>query len=391
MVNCFPLIRLEETLDNKLIISDFHKEHMLGFQLEENKLTRIYDFHSESIIGNIYCGYVKDVVKNLNAAFIEFDTDKKGYYLLKDDAKKICQGDKVLIQVAGDKIKTKDYLLTSAINFTSECLVLTVQKPEISVSRKINNKHVREYLKSILNKFKNDEYGFILRTNSVNYTAKEIENQAEKLIERWINIQKKFEHAAFRSVLLKNDFLLHSCSEYLEKYHGEIVTDSNVICDKLKCSDIPVNFEQNTKINLCNKYSLEKHLRQALSKKVWMKSGAYLVIEPTEALTVIDVNTGKADCKSNREKTFKKINFEAALEIARQTKIRNLSGIIIIDFINMKNPDDYTELKRLMENAVQTDFSPCSIVGFTKLGLMEMSRKKKEKPLFEILSEEQLQ
>lgn len=376
---------LEETLNNKLIISDFYNNHMLGFQLEDNKLVRIHDFNSENVVGNVYCGYVKDVVKNINAAFIEFDKEKKGYYLLKDDTKMIHQGDKILIQVAGDKMKTKDYILTSNINLNSSCLVLTVGNTDISISKKISDKNVREQLKETLMEFSNNEFGFILRTNSVNFFATEIKEQAKKLISQWEDIKRKFSHAPAKSILLKNDSLLTPIREYVEKYCGNIITDNKEIYEQLTKNNIPADFNTEDKINLCNKYSLEKHLRESLNKKVWLKSGAYLVIEPTEALTVIDVNTGKADVKGNREKTFKKINTEAAFEIARQIRVRNLSGIIIVDFINMKDKEDYLELKQTIENAVTGDFSQCTIVGFTNLGLLEISRKKKEKPLYEII------
>lgn len=376
---------LEETLNNKLIISDFYNNHMLGFQLEDNKLVRIYDFNSENVVGNVYCGYVKDVVKNINAAFVEFDKDKKGYYLLKDDTKTIHQGDKILIQVAGDKMKTKDYILTSNINLNSSCLVLTVGNTDISISKKINDKNVREQLKETLIEFSNNEFGFILRTNSVNFSATEIKEQAKKLISQWEDIKRKFKYASAKSILLKNDSLLTPINEYVEKYCGNIVTDNKEIYDQLTKNNIPANFNTEDKISLCNKYSLEKHLRESLNKKVWLKSGAYLVIEPTEALTVIDVNTGKADVRGNRENTFKKINTEAAFEIARQIRVRNLSGIIIVDFINMKDKEDYLELRHTIENAATGDFSPCTIVGFTNLGLLEISRKKKEKPLYEII------
>ena len=146
-------------------------------------------------------------------------------------------------------------------------------------------------------------------------------------------------------------------------------------------------FNDKKKISLCNKYALGHLMKEATAKNVWLKSGAYIVIEPTEAMTVIDVNTGKAEFHSSREKTFEKINQEAAKEIARQISIRNISGIIIIDFINMESPKNYDELLTKMKFYVGRDDKKCTVCGFTKLGLMEITRQKKEKPLSEIINE----
>ncbi|MFQ9515407.1 MAG: ribonuclease E/G [Eubacterium sp.] len=373
---------------NKLIISDFHGGHLLGFQISDDKLVRIHNVSEESVLGNIYCGYVKDVVKNINAAFIEFDKDKKGYFSLKKFTEKIHQGDKVLVQVAGDKIKSKDYTLTSDINLNSECLVLTVGNTDISISRKIGGKPLRDSLKETLKEFVNEEYGFILRTNSVEYSAAEIKKQAQLLIEQWQEVKRRFEHASAKSAILKRDHLTDLCRVYIKKTGGDIITDNMQVYRTLSDKDLSVIYNEEDKISLSNKYSLEKHLSHALNSKVWLKSGAYLVIEPTEALTVIDVNTGKAECRTNRNETIKKINIEAAHEIIRQIQVRNLSGIIIVDFINMEDKTGYIELEQLMQDGAKGDFSPCYIVGFTKLGLMEISRKKIEKPLHEIMEEE---
>lgn len=176
------------------------------------------------------------------------------------------------------------------------------------------------------------------------------------------------------------------------KKHGElsIITDVVYIYDTLKEHNDMVTYNDNSKISLCNKYSLETHLNRLLSKKVWLKSGAYLIIEPTEALTVIDVNTGKADLKTNKESTFKKINLEAAKEIALQMKLRNISGIIIVDFINMSNNKDYDILTHEMSEYLTNDFSISNVVDITKLGLMELTRKKKEKSLEEIVNEKKM-
>ena len=161
-------------MSNKLIISDFYKNILFGFYFEDDKLQRLVNLKNDNVVGNIYCGYVKDVVKNINGAFVLFDDNKKGYLSLKDFKNPVKQGDKVLVQVSGDKIKTKDYSLTSRINLNSECLVLTVGNTGISVSRKIKDKDIREELKSTLSVKKNDVYGFIVRTNALDFSKEDI-------------------------------------------------------------------------------------------------------------------------------------------------------------------------------------------------------------------------
>lgn len=378
---------LEATLSNKLIISDFYKNILFGFYFEDDKLQRLVNLKNDNVVGNIYCGYVKDVVKNINGAFVLFDDNKKGYISLKDFKNPVKQGDKVLVQVSGDKIKTKDYSLTSRINLNSECLVLTVGNTGISVSRKIKDKDIREELKSTLSVKKNDVYGFIIRTNAVDFSKEDILKQADDLINQLEDLKKRFAFVTPKAALLKKDYLQDLISEL--KKHGElsIITDVVYIYDTLKEHNDMVTYNDNSKISLCNKYSLETHLNRLLSKKVWLKSGAYLIIEPTEALTVIDVNTGKADLKTNKESTFKKINLEAAKEIALQMKLRNISGIIIVDFINMSNNKDYDILTHEMSEYLTNDFSISNVVDITKLGLMELTRKKKEKSLEEIVNE----
>jgi ribonuclease G len=353
--------------------------------MEEDNLVRIHNFQQDSVLGNIYCGYVKDILKNLNGAFVEFDKDKKGYLALKNHNENLHQGDKVLVQVSGDRIKSKEYALTSNINLNSDCLVLTVGNTDISISKKITDKNTREELKENLKSYANEEYGFILRTNSVNFSGEEIKTQAESLIEQWLQIKKSFEYAAPKSAIIRKNNLELFCKEYVKRENCGIITDNKSVFEKLTDSGIGVIYHKEGTISLSNKYCLDKYMRQVLNEKVWLKSGAYLVIEPTEALTVIDVNTGKAGGKTNREETIKKINIEAAREIVRQIQLRNLSGIIIVDFINMKQQEDYQNLERMLREMVKNDFTPCYIIGFTRLGLMEISRKKKEKPLYEVV------
>ena len=385
---------LSNKSESKLILSDFYNDKLLGFYFYKDKLQRITHMDSESVVGNIYIGYVKDVVKNINAAFIEFGNDLKGYYSLNDNIpyflnaknnNKVCQGDKILVQVSGDKIKTKDYSLTSNINLTGKYCVLTVGNTNISISKKIQDKITRNQLTQILNKYKNDEYGFIVRTSAKDAESQIIEREVNKLINQLEEIKTKAIHLKGKSIVKENDSVLtKECQEFINKEDGIIITDKKQTFDELLKNKIEcIYYDRDLPLFKC--YSLEKHLLSGINKKVWLDSGAYLIIEPTEALTVIDVNTGKAELKSNKEETFFKINNEAAHEVARQLKIRNISGIIIVDFISMKDKANEQLLLNKMNEILKYDYSRCIAVEMTKLGLMEITRKKGKKSLYEIV------
>jgi ribonuclease G len=381
MINWFLLVKLEETLSNILV-----RNKILGFQFEENKLSRIYNLENKSLVGNIYVGYVKDIVKNLNAAFVEIDGESKGFLSLKNYPHKIKQGDKILVQVAGDKVKTKDYLLTWKLNISVGSVILTVGNNNFSISKKIDDSLLREQYKNSFSHFCTDEYGFILRTNAQSKDLKNLENNINEAIEIYNQTVNKFNFLKAKTLVYKKDKQLEVLEDFVLKKDGMVITDVEQIYESLKAADICASFNDEKKINLINKYSLEKHLQNSLNRHVWLKSGGYLIIEHTEAMTVIDVNTGKADFKSNRDKTIQKINEEAAKEIARQLQIRNISGTIIVDFIGsdeLKNGN----LIAVMRQEVKKDYVSCSVVDITKLGLMEITRKKQEQPLYEIFSE----
>lgn len=374
-------------MDNRLIISDFYNNILLGFYFINDELYRIQNFSDNSLIGNIYCGYVKDVVKNIDAAFVEFGDNLKGFLSLKNIEKKPKSGGKILVQVAGDKIKTKDYALTLKLTLSSDNLVMVVGGSGISISRKITDNDTRNRLKSSLSSLDTGEYGFILRTSGADCSMEDILAQADLLKKQYEDILRKFNFSTSKALLFENNKIVNACNEFINKYSGEIKTDNENVYKFLTNSRISAAYFTDTSISLCNKYALGKHLKNALSKKVWLKSGAYLVIEVTEALTVIDVNTGKAEFHSNKEKTFEKINLEAALEISKQLRIRNISGIIIVDFINMSKKESYQNLEGILKSYVDCDYVKCNIWGMTHLGLMEISRQKKEKPLKEIVGD----
>lgn len=369
---------------NKLIISDFYKNILLGFFFVDDVLERIYPLQGD-VVDNIYAGYVKDIVKNINSAFIEFDNDKKGFLPLKYcEDKELRQGDKVLVQVYADKVKTKDYVLTTNISLKSHDLILTSNNKTISISKKITDSSKREELKSAMQAIE-PNVGFVIRTSAGNREIEELQNQAKQLMANYESLKKRFTYSTSKALLQSKDEISLICEKLSENDGLDIITDSKEIYKKIIEAGWNCIYNDDKKVSLQNKYSLGRHIDEVLNSKVWLKSGGYLIIEHTEALTVIDVNTGKANMKKNREETFLKINKEALYEILRQLRLRNITGLIIVDFINMKDEKSNKIICNEMCEAAKEDYTQCVVVGFTKLGLMEITRKKQHKPLNEIL------
>jgi len=387
------------SLSRKLIITKYN-ENILAFRFDENTATDIYSCNDESLIGNIYVGVVSDVVNNINAAFITFKNGCKGYYPLNDNKpiylnkknnEKICQGDRILVQVTSDKIKTKDYTLSSNISFRGKYVVYTHNIPGINISKKISDNQKRNELKSLLEDYNNDEYGFILRTSCINASIDAIKEEMNYFIELFSKVVESAFHARVCNFIYGESSVLKRAKDACYKLIDEIIVDDEDIYEELMQDE---EIKQSEKVRLYSDasyslkklYSLDTVLKDTMSKRVWLKSGAYLIIEHTEALHVIDVNTGKISHKGDKEQIFFKTNMEAASKICNEIRKRNLSGIIIIDFINMKNKEHYTELSVKMQKLLDNDEISSTVVGFTNLGLMEVTRKRVNKPLFEVLN-----
>lgn len=386
-------------LNKKIVFSRVGTDKIFSFKYFDDKIHSIEYCDTDNIVGNIYVGIVSDIVKNINAAFVGFAKGLKGYYLVDDNppiflnpknTDKLCQGDRVLVQVSADKVKTKDYTLTSNITFTGRYVVLTVGKTGINISRKIKNASVRQQLKADFSEMKNEEFGFILRTSCEEAPKGAAMAEAMELKNQWNELKQKAMHLTAGSIVKKNvSDVVRISKEAVNKGFGEIIVDDNEIFNELMGEEDVVNSNivrmYNESYPLHKLYSLEKVLRETKNKKVWLDSGAYLIIEPTEALTVIDVNTGKAELKGKREEVFFKINMEAAKAIACEIRKRNLSGIIIVDFINMKKESNYQKIIEEMKQQVGNDDITTTIAGFTNLGLMEITRKRTKKPIYELI------
>lgn len=355
----------------------------------------VSDKGNPSAVGNIYIGKVKDVVKNINAAFIEYRKGDKGYYSLADNPEpvflntknnsKVCQGDEVLIQIAKEKVKTKDPVVSSKLEIAGKYAVLTYGNAKIGYSGKFTDTDKKKELNAELEKYKNDRYGFIIRTNAMNADNEIIIEEIKSLIKTFNAIIDNSKYRTCHTLMYEKQksYGLYLRDEYTPE--DRVITDIREVYEDI-CSNMPhinIEFYENELQSLTKRYSIEHGIEEILKEKVWLKSGAYLIIQPTEALTVIDVNTGKCIKGKVTDKVFRKVNIEAAYEIARQIRLRNISGIIIIDFINMTDSSMNEELLNIMRELLKKDKIKSNVIDMTQLGLMEITRKKLKPPVYE--------
>jgi len=366
----------------------------------------------EDILGNIYLGKVKNIVNNINAAFVEIADGRMCYYSITENrhpivANRVNQnenektkdvqirvGDELIVQVTKEDVKSKAPVVSSNINLTGKYVALTHGSPAIGISKKIEDADERQRLKDLVKPYVCKDYGFIVRTNSAYVREDLIIKEIKNLIDIYENIRTYGVHKTCFSLLYRTppNYICDIRDGYSDQV-DEFVTDDTELYENMKEyleKHQPEDLEklrlyQDSTISLSNLYGIKEKLKDAIKPMVWLKSGGTLVIQPTEALTVIDVNTGKAIAgKKQVQETFLKINLEAAREIARQIRLRNLSGIIIVDFIDMELQEHKDLLMKELENYLKRDPIKTTLVDMTTLGLVEITRKKVRKPLHEV-------
>lgn len=387
---------------DKLVITRWNGR-LLTALLSENRAAEIGLEEADSILGNIYIGKVKKIVKNLNAAFVDFAEGRTGYYSLADNPRHLFadgrerglkEGDELIVQVAKDAVKTKDPVLTANLTFSGRYAVLTAGKRVVGFSKKISDREFKERLKPQLEELVGEAAGVIVRTNA--YGLEEALLEEVRLLNG--QYRELTELAAYRTCY---SVLRRAEPEYLKALKGcpagtleEVLTDLPEVYAETEHyfrtqepdSQTKLRLYQDPLVSLARLYSLNTVMEQALEKRVWLKSGGYLVIDITEAMVVIDVNTGKYAGKKKLEETVRLTNLEAAREICRQLRLRNLSGIILIDFIDMFTEKDKELLMETLRRHAGLDPVPTTVVDMTALGLVEMTRKKQKRPLWEQLA-----
>ena len=353
---------------------------------QDNILTELYveDVNKKRLEGNIYLGIVKDVVKGMQSAFIDIGEEKNALIHVKDilpkesnvtgnanlDTEKyeiqklVKPGDKILVQIKRDCDEQKGSRVTKDIKLTGKYIVLMPYTQFITTSSKIENEEERKRLTKIVKTHIPKEYGAIIRTSSNNVEEEKIKNDIEELSNIWKEILNKSNQNGPKKIYDNNGLI------------GKLITDFKplgleVYADSEETKNyILNNIDKNQEIKV-------KEIKEVadMPRKVWLKCGGFITIDKCEALTAIDVNSGKFTGKTELEDTVLKVNLEATKEIARQIRLRDIGGIIIIDYIDMEKEKDRKAVKEEMQKQIKSDRSKVQVLEFTKLGLLEMTRK----------------
>ena len=381
------------------LIIDKNKDVKTIAAVENGKLVEIYEENEENKNarneGNIYLGIVKDIVPGMQAAFVDIGTEKNSFIHVKDvipqvdekiekriDAKikdVIKSGQKILIQIQKDSNDKKGARTSTHIKLTGKYIVLMPKTNIVTISQKVVNEKERERLLKIVKTSLPENTGAIIRTAAENKTEKDLVDDLKQLISKWKKINSKFEKGEnkkqllFKSPSIIEKLILDLPENKIEK----IVVNNQKESDEIK--EILTETDENIKIeiekNLLEKYELAKQIEKSKQRKIWLNCGGFITIDQTEALVAIDVNSGKFTGKSTLEETVYKVNYEATIEIAKQLRLRDIGGIIIIDYIDMQKQENKDKIENLLKECLKQDRAKTQVEGFTKLNLMELTRK----------------
>lgn len=393
-------------MNTKIIINHLTREKRYAVIKDKNVEKLVIDQPKRhSTVGNVYLGVVEKVLPGMNAAFVDIGEGKSGYlhrdklasYVLADEEKAVKelrsissyvhQGEKLLVQVEKDAAGTKGPRLTGVIELQGNDLIYMPKGRYVAVSKKIQNDQLREEWRRFGFQLKEKEEGLIFRTSSENKEQEDLRNELQKLRQEHKNVQIKASSMKKPGkVIERNSFIEEIVEEIGKLKAGEIIVDDPSLKIVLQENEhFPVNL-YNGKENIFSFYRIEHEIEKALKKIVWLENGAYLIFDEVEALTIIDVNTGKYAGKSNLKDTVIKTNEWAAEEAARQICLRDIGGMILIDFIDMKEEKDRRHILNKMESALKKDKRRTKLIGFTPLGILQLTRKKTKPAISEALT-----
>ena len=381
-----------QTEDNKKQIAFIENGKLLEYYEEDKEYRRRE--------GNIYIGIVKDVINGMQSAFVDIGTEKNSFIHLKDILPKIDEtketqkndteigkivktNQKLLVQVKKDSNEKKGARVSTHINLPSKYIALLPNTDIITISQKIEDEKEQQRLKKLVKDNLSEGNGAIIRT-SAQGREKEIIDDIKKVEKKWNNIiqtsispDSKEPKLLYKSENIIEKMLIDLAGNAIEKI---TVNDKNM---KKEIEDLKAQNQEysNLKIEIKEKenllaiYDLKKQIEKIQNRKIWLKCGGFITIDKTEALTAIDVNTGKYTGNQNLEQTVYKVNSEATIEIAKQLRLRDIGGIVIIDYIDMKNQENKEKIEKLLREELKKDRSKTQVEGFTKLDLMELTRK----------------
>ncbi|MFC1811945.1 ribonuclease E/G [Thermodesulfobacteriota bacterium] len=369
------------------------------------KESKLEEFHIESASrgithGNIYKGIIAHIEPSLQAVFVDYGAERHGFLqkheIHSDYFQDLPSGDRtlqnivkrgqeLLVQVVKDPIMKKGAMLTTFISLPGRYVVLMPGSENRGISRKIEDENERDRLKEIVKNLKfPDGFGIIVRTAGINCTKTLISKDLSYLMRLWKNIKKNVMKEKAPDLLYKErNLVLRSIRDYLTPDVDEILIDDAAVYQEVKSFMKIISPKQAKIVKLhkgdkpiFTKFQLEDQIASIFESRVRLKSGGSIVIEQTEALVAIDVNSGKATQKKSIEETAFQTNIEAAEEIARQLRLRDLGGLVVLDFIDMRDPKHKTKVEKALRAHVKTDKAKIKTSRISKLGLMEMSRQR---------------
>ena len=369
--------------------------------VENGNLIEYYEENSSIIRneGNIYIGIIKDVVEGMQAAFVDIGTDKNSFIHIKDMLPKIDEtvekydnnikindiaqkGKKILVQVKKDSNEKKGARVSTHINLPGKYIAFMPNTDIITISQKIENKQERQRLLDIVKQNLSSGNGAIIRTSAENKDKEAIIEDIKKLEKKWGKILKTNVNpntSEPKLIYKAEDIIEKMLIDLTNKKINKIIVNSKeefIRLEKIKKENIEYeNIEIEQSDSVFDKYDLQKQIEKIDGRKIWLKCGAFITIDKTEALTAIDINTGKYTGKKDLEETVCKVNKEATIEIAKQLRLKDIGGIIIIDYIDMKKDEHKKYIEELLKEELKKDRAKTQVEGFTKLDLMELTRK----------------
>ncbi len=384
-------------VEKKIVIAE---RDNIAAVLENKKVTDFFIHRGEVLLGDVYLATVDNILPSIDAAFVNVGTDKMGFLHAQDVMgkgtlkEKLSPKQKLIVQVVKEPTGHKGPRVTTEISLPGRFLVLMPSEPGVSVSKKIENSKERARLKAIVNLIKPVGVGVIIRTEAEGQSEADIQEDLEILLEKWNNIITSAESLTPPNLIYRDQDLLYrvireACTDDV----NEIIVDTPFAMNRVQsilqnwhmAKGIQVTLYKGTE-PLLIAMDIHKEIKAALNVKVNMPSGGYLYIQQTEALTVIDVNSGKFISSATQDETILKTNIEAVHEIARQLRLRNIGGMIIVDFIDMMSRADKLAMMEELEIALEPDKAKPQVGQLSDLGLVELTRHRQGQSLSEIFT-----
>ena len=368
--------------------------------LQNGKIIEYYTSTEEDrkrrLEGNIYVGKVGDIIDGMQAAFVDFGESKKGFIHLKDampqvdekkqqldtsiDIKKVLKSNqKILIQVKKDSDNKKGARVSTHISLPGRFVVIMPNIDFITISQKIDDKKKKDELIKFMKDNLPEGFGAIVRTSAEKVSKDEIKKDIDVLLKKWDKIEKEYNSSSNDPKLICESenvvekMLVDLSVNGIDKITTNSKEDYEKLGNNLTGVDIKLVYEN--KKDLIEEYGLIGQLEKLENRKIWLNCGGFITIDKTEALTAIDVNTGKFTGNRDLESTIFKVNKEATIEIAKQLRLRDIGGIIIVDYIDMKDKDNKEKIENLLKDELKNDRAKTQVEGFTRLNLMELTRK----------------